>query len=59
MAADVLDDDDGVVDDKTDGKHQRQKREQIDRIALAPNKDDQRADERKRNGDSRYQCRTD
>ena len=36
MAVDVLDHDDGVVDHKPDGQHQRQQREQIDREAEAP-----------------------
>src|SRR5208282_369268 len=46
--------DDGVVDDQTDGQHQRQQRQQIDRIAERQ-QDDESADQRQRNGDGRYQ----
>src|SRR5208282_2585833 len=46
--------DDGVVDDQTDGQHQRQQRQQIDRIAERQ-QDDEGADQRQRNGDGRYQ----
>ncbi len=33
MSIDVLDNDDGVIHDQADGKHQRQQRQQIDRVA--------------------------
>ena len=57
MAADVFDHDNGVVDDETDSEHKRQQREQIDRIAERQ-QDNERPDQRKRNGDSRYERRT-
>ena len=33
MAVDVLDHDDGVVDDEANAEHQREQRKQIDRVA--------------------------
>src|SRR5690606_41364263 len=56
MAVDVLDHDDGVVDDEADGEHHRQKRQQVDRIA----EDEQHeadADQRQRDGDDRHHHR--
>ena len=57
MAVDVLDHDDGVVDDEADAEHQREQREQIDRVAERQ-KNRERSDQRQRNGDRRYQRRT-
>ena len=55
-AFDVLDDDDGIVDDNADGKHQRQQRDGVGRIS-----DDQQhgkcTDDGHRHGDKRYQRR--
>ena len=56
MAADILDDDDGVVDDEADGEHERQQGEQIDRIAERQ-ENNESADQRQRNGDGRNERR--
>ena len=47
---DVLDHDDGVVDDETDGQHDRQQSEEVDREAEEQHQQ-HRADERDRDGD--------
>ena len=52
MPVDVLDHHDGVVDHQADGQHQRQQRQQIDRIAERQQRE-HHADQRQRNGDDR------
>ena len=52
MAVDVLDHDDGVVDDEADGEHEREQRHQIDGVAEREQKPEH-ADQRQRNGDDR------
>src|SRR6202023_2682440 len=54
MAADVLEHDDGVIDDASDGDHQPSKREDVQGDALPP-QDEQRHDERKRDGHGSHQ----
>ena len=56
VAVDVLDHDDGVVDDEADGQHQRQQRQQVDGIAERQQRE-HHADQRQRNGDDRDQRR--
>ena len=56
MAVDVLDDDDRVVDHETDAEHERQQRQQIDRIAERQQRD-HHADQRQRNGHDRDEGR--
>ena len=49
MVLDSLDDDDGVVDNEADGKHQAEQRKRVDRKAEC-RKDDEGSDERNRHG---------
>ena len=56
VAVDVLDHDDGVVDDEADGEHQRQQREQVDGVAERQQRE-HHADQRQRDGDDRDQRR--
>ena len=55
MAVDVLDDDDGVVDDEADGEHEGQQRQQVERVAERQQRE-HHADQRQRDrhdGDER------
>ncbi len=55
-ALDVLDDDDGVVDEKADRQHQPEQRQRVDRVAEG-SKDAERAEQDDRHGDRRDQRR--
>src|SRR5208282_5501435 len=57
MATDILDHDDGIVDHEPDGQHKRKQCQQIDRIAERQ-QNDESADQRQRNSDSRNDRRT-
>ena len=52
IAFDVLDDDDGIVDDDADRQHQPEQRQVVEREAECRH-EEERADERHRNGDER------
>ena len=54
VPVDVLDDDDGVVDDEADRQHQREQRQQIDRVAEHQHHEEG-ADQRQRHRDQRDQ----
>ena len=56
MSVEVLDDDDRVVDDEPDGQNQRQQRQQVDGVTQHQH-DEERADQRQRNGYDRDQHR--
>ena len=52
VALDVLDHDDGVVDDDADGEHEAEQRQVVEREAEHRH-EEERADERHRDGDDR------
>ena len=52
IALDILDDDDGVVDDDADGQHQPEQRQRVEGDADGGH-DGESADQRHRNGDDR------
>ena len=56
MAIDVLDHDDRIIDDEADAEHEREKGQQVDRIAERKQRD-HHADQRQRNGDDRDEGR--
>ena len=56
VTVDVLHHDDGVVDDETDGQHQGQQRQEVDRVAERQQRE-HHADERQRDGDDRDERR--
>ena len=55
---DILDHHDGVVDHQTDGEHEGEQRQQIDRIAERQ-QEDRDTDQRQRDGDDRNERRAD